>query len=189
MTDAKMRQHKRPVVNPSWVLESIRDKKLHSYQNYRLYSTLVPSQSTLFNFSNGKTYNPTTKSLSPVYQGVNSPVVSSAVNTGLSEVKTMTKPDYMATSDSNTAPSPTKKDADEILGASLKGPELQTNSKSSLPIGYSDGDYTDGAADDDWFGPRPDLDVNSTWYRENICTGMSNILICIHFYMLYCVAH
>ncbi|KAI8918247.1 hypothetical protein DFJ77DRAFT_287498 [Powellomyces hirtus] len=50
MTDSKMKQLRKPVVTPAWLLDSIKEKKLLNWLQYRLYTNVVASQKTLDRF-------------------------------------------------------------------------------------------------------------------------------------------
>ncbi|TPX41824.1 DNA-directed DNA polymerase [Synchytrium endobioticum] len=166
MTDAKMRQHKRPVVTPAWILESIQAKRLLSHLNYRLYTALVPSQTTLFNFSNGKAYDAATKAI-VCNEGT-------PVSKGLAIASANDKLESLYSSDLNKAPRPSKRDSDGLIKPPPENHEPPDANALRPTIGIAEDKAdasTDSDPDDDWFGPRPNLDVNSDWYKQNVCTA------------------
>ncbi|KNC96285.1 uncharacterized protein SPPG_08437 [Spizellomyces punctatus DAOM BR117] len=55
MTDQKMRNLRKPVVKPEWLLDSIKRQNLLPWLTYRLYTDIAPSQQTLGGFFSGGT--------------------------------------------------------------------------------------------------------------------------------------
>ncbi|TPX65815.1 DNA-directed DNA polymerase [Spizellomyces sp. 'palustris'] len=55
MTDSKMRNLRKPVVKPEWLLDSIKRQNLLPWLTYRLYTDIAPSQQTLGSFFSGGT--------------------------------------------------------------------------------------------------------------------------------------
>ncbi|TPX32278.1 DNA-directed DNA polymerase [Synchytrium microbalum] len=167
MTDTKMKQHRRPVVTPSWILESIEAQKLLSYLNYRLYSLLAPSQSTLFTTGSTTT---TTKSRSHMF--LSSSSSSSVPNTSkATSSETQHSAKATASRDNDGFLRPLPKTPTKVVN-NLSDSLVKTPTKASTNADIEDDDSEESdEGDDSWFGPKPDVDMNSDWVKANVCTA------------------
>ncbi|KAJ3027476.1 deoxycytidyl transferase [Rhizophlyctis rosea] len=168
MTDKKMKEWRKPVVRPEWLLESIDGQKLLPWTKYRLYSSVVPSQSTMANFIGSSRSQQSSPSLSPERTIPLTPAQT-----------TNAVPDLAGSSDNISLPNESDSEDNIANAPNTDNLDLDTLNTDN-PDADPEPDYppfpfpdrpTDATTDHAWFGPKVHLDMSSDWVKQNISTA------------------
>ncbi|KAJ3042908.1 deoxycytidyl transferase, partial [Rhizophlyctis rosea] len=161
MTDKKMKEWRKPVVRPEWLEDSIKAGKLLPWIRYRLYTNLIPSQSTMTNFvsrssqSNQHTQN--TEYFTPASIPATPPSTKFTI---IDEPSPLNTPKNFTTHDEDYPISDSPSDSSD------------TDSPAPDPYQPEEEEEEEEGVHP-WLGPGPRIkvDPSSQWYKDNICTA------------------
>ncbi|KAJ3082918.1 deoxycytidyl transferase [Quaeritorhiza haematococci] len=170
MTDSKIRQLRKPVVRPEWLIDSIEKGKLLDWRGYKLYFELGRSQRTIVEgmakvaekkaAEASQTSSMRSQGSISRDRSQNSPSSSRTVSCSAQTTKPMDM-DVEVGADG---------EVDDFFRVDEEDFVIDENATGS-PRAKASSDENAGDSASDWFGPRPSVDMNSDWVKANISTA------------------